>query len=369
MRAHWWGSTFVLAIVLGGATAPCAHAQRTSADVLTWSAPVGCPARDAVASEVDRLLGAHARRDATIRVRARIVRRGTQLELEIETSTPEGEGARTIGGTSCEGLAQAAALVIAMAIDPEAVAANESEAEPEPETEPETDPAPETQPATERANGEPSDTADALSSPRPHVAEPAPEPEAAPPPTTPSTPLDVRFVASAHAILGIGPVPSVSPGAMVSLGVRLGLFSGGALELWASGSFLAEQRARLAEDDPRGGSFGLAAARLRTCLALEAAPPLLELAPCLAVEAGAMWGRGEAVPIVLSGAAPWAALAVGGEARVWVVGPLAITVLAELQIPFVAPTFDLELDGAPRRVHRASDVGAVLGLGALIRLP
>ncbi|UJR81714.1 hypothetical protein [Sandaracinus amylolyticus] len=357
MRAHWWGPTFVLAIVLGSATAPRAHAQpRTIADVLTWSAPVGCPDRDAVASEVDRLLGAHARRDTEIRVRATIERRGTELELEVVTITPEGEGARTIGGASCEALAQAAALVIAMAIDPDAVAA--TEAEPETEAEPVIDES--ATPPIARA-----DTAAALATPTVDGSEDEPAPRAGPP----ARPLDVRFVASAHAILGIGPLPSVSPGVMLALGVRFGIFDGGALELWLAGSFLGEQGAQLTDEDPRGGTFGLAAARLRACVPLEAAPPLLELAPCLAIEGGAMWGRGEGVPIMLSGSAPWAAIAVGGEARVWVVGPLAITVLAELQVPFVPPAFDLEIDGAPRRVHRASDAGAILGLGALLRLP
>ena len=82
-----------------------------------------------------------------------------------------------------------------------------------------------------------------------------------------------------------------------------------------------------------------------------------------------MWGRGENVAVVRSGAAPWVAGAAGLEGRAWLAPALAIVLSADLQVPFARPDFELMIDGSPTSVHAPLEIGGLVGVGLLLRVP
>jgi hypothetical protein len=325
---------------------------------LTWTAPPGCPDTASVLAEVERLLGASARREDRVRVRGTMVRQGPRLWLTLETTTREGDASRTLEGGSCEALAQAGALVIAMAIDPEAVALTQAGLEAPPDDPPDTERTPDEAPPPLEPDVASEDEPDPVP-----VIEPARTSDSSVSREAPSAsaPGDVRFVLAAHALVGVGPLPSASPGASLALGVRVG-----PVELTASGAIFGEQGARLATAPTIGGTFGLAYARLRGCVPFF--EELVSFGACLAIEGGATWGRGEGVPRVQSGTAPWIALAGGLEARLRIVDALALSVMADLQVPILRSPFELAIDGMPTAVHTPFEIGGVFGAGLVVEL-
>jgi hypothetical protein len=97
---------------------------------LDWRAPAGCPTRDAVLARVEHLLGSREKTS-----------RGAPLEVrELVTLTPDGgfhaelgivddgvERSRALDAPTCSEIAEASAVVIALAISPDALAAPPTE--------------------------------------------------------------------------------------------------------------------------------------------------------------------------------------------------------------------------------------------------
>ncbi len=86
---------------------------------LEWIAPPGCPTRDAVLDDVTRILGPK-RTEALARVAARAVLfRGEDARWHVViTVSGEAGGERTLEASSCEEVANAAVLVLALRVDP-----------------------------------------------------------------------------------------------------------------------------------------------------------------------------------------------------------------------------------------------------------
>ena len=88
---------------------------------LQWEAPPACPDLVAVQKLTERLLGRplddarHPRVEATARVR-----RGGAWSAELRLATASGRQSRTLRARSCEALAEATALLLALTIDPTA---------------------------------------------------------------------------------------------------------------------------------------------------------------------------------------------------------------------------------------------------------
>lgn len=327
---------------------------------LTWSAPSDCPPAAAFEAEVERLLEGVAPPVEPLPVRIAIAREGNRFRLEVATAGPGGEGRRSLEATSCEALVQAGALVVALAIDPELVAARldaatvDTAAEADGTSEPRTR-TDATDPPMAR-NDAPSE-ASLRSSPRPDLA------SALGSPTARAVP-DAHFLAAAAVAIGVGPLPAASPGSALALGARLG-----GIDLFAGGVFLAEQEARVPGGADARGVFGLAFARFRACLAFALGGVAFELAPCIAFEAGSMWGRGVGVPRAQTGSAPWLTAEAGLEARWWMFDGLAMILGADLLAPFVRPDFVVDAPSAPVRVHDASPVGLLAQAGVIVRAP
>jgi hypothetical protein len=157
-----------LATNLGARTA----SAQTLPLTLTWTAPSQCPTTDEVRREVARQ--AHVvpgRAPAELDADARVEAVGARWRVELRTSRAGIEGYQTLEDESCELLARATALVLALALyDPGEVAPSAPPAEePHPESTPRRRPSP-------------------ISEPKP-TPQPVPseaEPETPPPPPRPA---------------------------------------------------------------------------------------------------------------------------------------------------------------------------------------
>jgi len=118
-------ATGVAALLAAGAPARAASASDARLTV-EWSAPAGCPDGARVRAEIERLLRrplAEASLDP-LHVRASVARDRKGLwHMHLETRSRAGSGERSLEGATCEGVARATALIIALAIDPDLMAA------------------------------------------------------------------------------------------------------------------------------------------------------------------------------------------------------------------------------------------------------
>jgi hypothetical protein len=108
----------VAAVVLG--LPLTAHAQATAPFHLRWSGPPSCPRESDVVLETERLLGASTAAPLAVPIEAEAQvaagKRGFELLLRVG---PIGHTrARSLAAPRCEELAHAAALVVALAVDP-----------------------------------------------------------------------------------------------------------------------------------------------------------------------------------------------------------------------------------------------------------
>jgi hypothetical protein len=116
--------------------APSAAAAQ--APVLAWQAPAGCPQLADVRARLQRLLGppdpSRPRRFLEVRAFVRTTDTSGFL-LELDTTEGTERYSRVLAASTCEGVTDAGALVIALAIDPELAAHVEQQpsAPPEPE--------------------------------------------------------------------------------------------------------------------------------------------------------------------------------------------------------------------------------------------
>ena len=114
----------VVAIFIAGLATDSRPAFATPHDAgpldLEWIAPPGCPAREAVLDDVARILGPKKTEAPLDRVAARAVLfRGDDARWHVVlTVSGEGAGERTLEASSCEEVTNAAALVLALRVDP-----------------------------------------------------------------------------------------------------------------------------------------------------------------------------------------------------------------------------------------------------------
>ena len=133
----------LLAILFGDPTGevPVQRPSDHESWALEWTAPEGCPDRAAM---LDRLAahlpGAAAPADGPgrvdLRIRVEIEASGDRYVARLETSGQDGNDARSFSAASCEDLADAGALIIAVALDPVLAAATVRERTTAPEPAP-----------------------------------------------------------------------------------------------------------------------------------------------------------------------------------------------------------------------------------------
>lgn len=352
-------AALLISLALVAATAPSRAQERIA---LRWDAPAGCPGGGAVRAEVDRLLGAsRARPSRPIDVSAQVSRdeRGT-WHVRLETPGDGAPRVREIHGASCAALADATALILALMIDPDAVAQAPASAPAPPATSPPAEPSP------------------PPSSPVPEALPTAPVPPPStpvPPPTAPPPIATARPPARPAQPPPVAPPPAASRGVSFHLGAWLGADAGslpgvsfgfGATAALLVGAQRIElgiaarpaSKASLPGRPTAGGAVDLLAGWAGTCRSLLRSP--LALGPCVALEVGRLHAAGFGVSEPGQAERPWVA-ASAGALLVWApYGRLGLTLRADLVVPLTRPTFVIE-DLGP--VHRPGDVAGRASLG------
>lgn len=119
------GALVSIAATLAAIGDPVVAAHPPSDDLqltLSWVAPAGCPTadveREAIARRAGPLAPDRAREPIVAEVEIRAV--GSTFELSMRTRVSGITGERTLGGTDCRQLADAAALVLALLVNPDA---------------------------------------------------------------------------------------------------------------------------------------------------------------------------------------------------------------------------------------------------------
>jgi hypothetical protein len=356
-----------LAAFLAAALVPTLVAARLCAQTLplslTWSAPSGCPSADDVRREVARQ--AHVvpgRAPPELVAEARVEPIGERWRVELRTTRAGVAGSQTLEDDSCELLARATALVLALslydagdAVAPAGPDPQERRVEPPPRRAPPpptvSPPAPDSgppPPELERTRAEPP------SSPAPRASEPAPPPS----PTltvasvAPAPPAR-SWALAAEARLLRGPLPDATIGFGLGLDMTRGRWF---VRLRFLGVPSSEQETAAAPGvtaryQAWGASFG-------PCVV--AAPWLrLALVGCVALEGSVLAATASGAARTESAFAPWYAAGPAALARVRVSRRTRLELGAGLSVSIDRPQFALRHLGNVYEVSRLAPSASV----------
>jgi hypothetical protein len=297
------------------------RAQAEASFGFEWTAPDGCPSADAVEARIDGLLGGRAaeRTKQVLRVRAEVAR-DELWRVTLDTLLAEAHGHRTLESSTCEGIANATALIVALMIDPTAVANH----------------APEASEATER---------------KPTVAPP--------PPLSPvSTPRTTFLLVGAGATGTLGLLPA--PDAVLS-GEIGAVGPGWRVELRAG------YGVRHVSSDERAGGHGefhqIVLATLNGCLT--GARGIAEVGACADVESGVVHGTGVGTRDASDEYQPWLAAGAGAFVALRVSRSVAFPIHVDAMVPLWRPTYVFTNVETP--IFRAWAVGARLSAAVELR--
>lgn len=333
-----------------------AFAQPTTATSpgveLAWTAPVDCPSRAAVLAEIRGILAGGAASAHAVEAAATVERAGQRWRVALTIRSDQGSGVRSLDADSCEALASAVALIVALAVDPSRRAV--ADAGP---------------PAADAS-------ADASAAERPHVDADAgtaspPAPSQPPRRRPPDEGDDVdgpRLAVGATGAADVGDLPSPALGGAVAVA---GLYRRGRVE--ARGRTYASQRAADLARPSQGVDLAYLGLDLRACLAVlvtgRAARDGLTVSPCLGVDLSRIAGNGFGGSKTFSGDGSWSALE-GGLLGTWALASsIALRVGADLLVPTSRPGFVvLAPDGSTAEsLHRPAPIGARFEFGAELR--
>jgi hypothetical protein len=184
------------------------RAQTTEPIELDWPAHEGCPSREKVLAEAYRLLGGKPQTSARrVRAEATVTPSAGAWRLEMQTESDGSRGKRSLSAESCSALGEAAALILVLAYDPEAVARHGGSVDPAPQPQP--------QPAQSVPNAE------LLPPPPPKAPLPAPRAVTPPAPARPprsrpqqgaGTGRSWNLVAGGHIASDLGSLPAAAFG-------------------------------------------------------------------------------------------------------------------------------------------------------------
>ena len=294
-------------------------------------------------AEAHRMLGGKPPEGGrTVTARATVTAQEGTWRLEMSTDVDGVVGERTISGNTCSEVAEAAALVLALAYDPEAVA--RAQVDPEPAPQPVLPQPPRPPPPPTISPPPPTISPP----PPPLLPAPSPPPVISPPAPNPAL-VDEEpwsFAVTAHVAGDVGALP----------GPALGIGGGVALRVWrirmrASASYWLEQKETLPSG--AGGEFALFTAHAAGCPLLLLQP--IELGGCLGLELGRMRAAGFGVDNPGEDAVLWAAVRPQVEATWLAAPPFGVRASVGAAIPFTRPLWILE------RVGEVDRPGAVTG--------
>lgn len=319
---------------------------------MRWEGAEGCPDHAIVVGAVERYLGgAIEASSGDKRIAATASKQRGGWVAKVEVIEASGNRTRTLpAAPTCAEAAEAAALVIAISIDPEAVerteAAREEGLVPEPEAEvvPESEVAAKSEAAPKK---EVAPKSEEFVEPEEPVA-----PKVAPEPVPPRSRTALRGAVGIHGGVEFGALPRVTGilGASVSL-------LGAGFRVFVDANVLPQQRFAIgsARVDFRMWAVGVGG-----CPVVNVARQW-SIAPCIAFEAG------QAIGVRTSGFA-----STGPQPATWVAGRLLVRVewrphrlvglhvAPELVVPFLRPEFSV--NGDPEHTARPAGVRGTLGV-------
>lgn len=366
----------LLAALCLGATERSPSPRGSEGIEFRWEAPPACPNEVSVRTAIERHVGRPLAeiRDRRLSIIATAHNDESRWSLTIFTVSPDGTRERSLRHSQCILLADAAAVLVALTIDPQVLsrldpAALELLAGSQiPAAEPTSAPSPApvaTQTSSPPSTEEPIPVQTLEPAPAP-AQPPAPAPATSPaapspPPRSPTQRrLDPRGAARLASSLGFGDLPSVGGGLGLALALRLRRFQ---VELTGGTWFLRSIRLDLPGSS--GAVFDLWTVALRGGYVVPAGK-WFEVPLLLGAEAGQIHVRG----VELVGAAdtrtPWLAFALA-PGLTFVPRPAVAVVLGiDLLVPATRPRFVVEDVG---EIFRSQPVAIRAALGVEIRFP
>ena len=300
---------------------------------LAWEVPDGCPGVESVRHRIGQLLRVPLTKPTSAVAKGRIEPLSdARLRLEMTVRTGDVEDARTVDAASCSSLAEAFAVVVALAID-----------------------------RTMELDGvEGSEPPPAARAPEPDVARP-PRITAAPPPPVATSSSPLRADIALGAFLVWGPLPDVSVGPMLALAARFDRFRVGALGTVSLQQTAAFERGAGATFDMFGaGAFGA------YLLPID----VFAFGPWMSIEVTRVHARGFGIRTPWEASETWLSPAVGGRAEARLARWLGVFAGADLLLPLDAPIFSLATaSGEAVRLHSPGRPSPRLSLGAEIVFP
>jgi hypothetical protein len=302
---------------------------------ISWSAPKSCPPREQAIKAIDTLLGDLEPRETRVRAGVTIKQRRARFELELMLTTQSGTGKRSLSGETCNEVVDAAALIVAIAINPKVL-----------------------ERAAAETSSESQGTADGT--PEEAVTQIEPEPAEEPPPT-PTPERKPRPRVAVHAAGGLGAFVLPGPTAALQLGVGV---TGSHWRVDAIGSYWTRQTQVVSE--MVSGHFQLGYAGVRGCGVPVAGP--VEFPICGGLDVGAMRGEGlgEGLRVARAQNAIWLAARAGPSVLWRTTRWLGLMLQADAVFPLLRPVFDTQPSGT--EVFRAGPAGLKLLLGVEFRL-
>jgi hypothetical protein len=325
-------------LVLIGATSVAEGASADEAQLpleLTWDVPEGCPDSGAVVRRVEQILlgPAHATTLVIANAKVRSVATG-RFELTLTMRTGDVEQTRTLDAPSCAALAEASAVVIALAIDP----SHDTSETPAPAEPPREAPTTPSLPA-------------AVTPPTPPVMVPIARP-----------PSRLAVGIGLAAVIESGTLPSLAGGldlaaALRAQGWRLGIH----------GTLWLPQHPIFDEASGAGASFDMV--QLGAFGGYLWPAGAFAFGPCAEVAVSFVRVEGFDIRDSHSSWTSWPSVIAGARAEARITGHFGLFARADLLFPLDRPTFTLVTAGAAVQLHEPALPAPRFSLGTEVVIP
>lgn len=361
-------SALLIRAAVGCLAAGIAGSAGAAPPPIAWDAPAGCPSQAVVVAQAEAMLAGSARAAAPgTRFEFQVVRAGDGWRLRGLLLGPDGAAERTLTARDCAALAEAAALIAAIAVDPEHVAPGDGPVSkdsplvvPPPPEAPALAPAatPGARPAEPAASG---GRSDALETVREDMSE---EPGSASPAEVAAgerARIRVGGEVGLAAGLGLGALPR--PAALLRLhaGAR-----GRRFRVGARASAWLPREVDAAGHPELGGRFWLVSGGVYGCGVVRPGRRV-EVPLCGALDVGVVGGRGiGALAVSRAAVSPWVGLSAGPGVRVAVHRRLAVQAALEGLAVLARPRFEVSGVGA---LCCGATFGGQLTAGLAVTLP
>ncbi|AKU99112.1 hypothetical protein AKJ09_05776 [Labilithrix luteola] len=338
------------AILVGTCTTRSANAELPLA--LDWNAPKECPQSSYVVRRVEQILRGMTSEGVGVVATAKIVRPhvGRRYELSLTVRSGDFEETKMVSASSCAGLAEAAAVVIALAI-------RSTEGSSESEVPPSAESAPTLSPPAGPTTSEP---------PPPSVPSPvAPAPSlgTSKGEATPEARLGPSLATFAFDLGGSvvsGVLPHAAPGLDVAVVLRVAGLRAGAL-----GTFSLRQTPTYGET--ARASFDMIDAGAFAAYLLPVG--VFALGPASNLEATFVRVQGYGIRTPEASRSVWPTFVFGARAEARLTRWIGLFARADLVFPLGAPRFTLLTEGDSVALHEPAAFSPRLSLGIEIVVP